>query len=147
MHVNHEAILKGMGLNNLGEDGRLLVFDNDPRIGKVGQCLRKFSIDELPQLWNVLWGDMSLIGPRPLPLAMLQDFPEVRAMRSGVRPGISGLWQVRHRTKNASVLDMVDDDLEYIRNFSLRLDLEIALATLPRIIEPSPRKSSPTTES
>jgi lipopolysaccharide/colanic/teichoic acid biosynthesis glycosyltransferase len=146
MHVNHDAILKKMGLNNLGADGRLLVFDHDPRIGAVGRCLRKFSIDEIPQLLNVLAGDMSLIGPRPLPPSMLQDFSEIRAMRSVVRPGISGLWQVRHRQKNASVLDMVNDDLEYIRDFSLSLDFKIALATIPRIIEPSRAERQPTEE-
>jgi exopolysaccharide production protein ExoY len=146
MHVHHEAILKETGLNNVAGDGRLLVFENDPRIGTVGRFLRKFSVDEIPQLLNVLAGDMSLIGPRPLPPSMLQDFPEVHAMRSVVRPGISGLWQIRHRQKNASVLDMVNDDLEYIRNFSLSLDFQIALATIPRIIEPSRTERQPTQE-
>jgi len=137
MHLNQGALLHEKGLNSLGANGRLLVFNDDPRIGRVGRFLRRFSIDEVPQLLNVLAGDMSLIGPRPLPPSMLEGFPEIRAMRSVVRPGISGLWQVRHRKKNASVLDMLEDDLEYIRTFSLSLDLKIAWATLPKIIEPS----------
>lgn len=143
MHVNPDAILREKGLSSISQDGRLLVFDDDPRIGKVGRCLRKFSIDELPQLWNVLSGEMSLIGPRPLPLSMLDRFPQIRALRSVVRPGISGLWQIRNRQKNASVLDMVDDDLEYIRTFSLTLDLKIAWATIPKIIEPPGGEGQP----
>jgi exopolysaccharide production protein ExoY len=137
MHVDQEAILARHGLSDRGAEGRLLVYDRDPRITPVGSFLRKTSIDELPQLWNVLCGDMSLIGPRPLSPYMLEDYPAIRSARGVMRPGISGLWQVRNRMKNASVLDMLEDDGEYLATFDLSLDLRILLATFPRIIEPS----------
>ena len=115
MHVDQEAILARHGLSDRGTEGRLLVYDRDPRITPVGTFLRKTSIDELPQLWNVLRGEMSLIGPRPLSPYMLEDYPELRSARGVMRPGISGLWQVRNRMKNASVLDMLEDDGEYLQ--------------------------------
>ncbi len=137
MHADPDAVLARHGLNDRGEQGRLLLFERDPRITRVGSFLRKTSVDELPQLWNVLRGDMSLIGPRPLSPYMLEDYPEIRSARGVMRPGISGLWQVRNRMKNASVLDMLADDAEYVATFDLRLDLQILLATLPRLIEPA----------
>jgi exopolysaccharide production protein ExoY len=137
MHVDQAAILARHGLSDRGTEGRLLVFDPDPRITPVGSFLRKTSIDELPQLWNVLCGEMSLIGPRPLSPYMLENYPGLRSARGVMRPGISGLWQVRNRMKNASVLDMVEDDGEYLATFDLQLDLKVLLATFPRIIEPS----------
>jgi len=136
MHVDQEAILARHGLSDRGAEGRLLVFDRDPRITPVGSFLRKTSIDELPQFWNVLCGEMSLIGPRPLSPYMLEDYPGIRSARGVMRPGISGLWQVRNRMKNASVLDMLEDDGEYLATFDLWLDLKILLATFPRIVEP-----------
>jgi exopolysaccharide production protein ExoY len=136
MYVDQAAILARHGLSDRGAQGRLLVFERDPRITAVGSFLRKTSIDELPQLWNVLCGQMSLIGPRPLSTYMLEDYPALRSARGVMRPGISGLWQVRNRMKNASVLDMVEDDAEYLATFDLRLDFKILLATFPRIIEP-----------
>jgi exopolysaccharide production protein ExoY len=136
MHVYPEPLLEARGLNNIGNNDRLLVFQNDVRVGLVGSWVRRLSIDELPQLLNVLLGDMSLIGPRPLPLSMLHNFPAIASARSVMRPGISGLWQVRNRKKNVSVLDMVDDDMEYIDTFCLGLDLKIAFLTISRIVEP-----------
>jgi lipopolysaccharide/colanic/teichoic acid biosynthesis glycosyltransferase len=106
----------------------------DPRVTTVGRWLRKTSIDELPQLINVIRGEMSLVGPRPLVLHMLEPFHEIRRERCVLRPGITGLWQIRNRAKNTSVLDMWDDDLEYIRNFSLWLDAKTLLATLPAVL-------------
>jgi exopolysaccharide production protein ExoY len=107
---------------------------NDARITPVGSFLRRTSIDELPQLFNVLLGDMSLVGPRPLVLQMMDSFPEIRRWRCAMRPGITGLWQVRNRLNNTSVLDMVEDDLEYIENFSVILDLKILVATIPAVV-------------
>jgi len=95
----------------------------------VGALLRKTSIDELPQLFNVLKGEMSLVGPRPLMVHMLEPFPEIREVRSIMRPGITGLWQIRNRAHNTSVMTMIADDAEYIAGFSLLLDLEILLLT------------------
>jgi lipopolysaccharide/colanic/teichoic acid biosynthesis glycosyltransferase len=140
MYCDSAAILRRHGLTGSGDQGRLLLFAADPRITPVGRVMRKLSIDELPQLLNVLRGDMSLIGPRPLALSMLEEYGDIGAARALLRPGISGLWQVRHRTKNASVVDMIEDDMAYIESFSLLLDVKIACLTLPRMIEPPRRK-------
>ena len=106
---------------------------DDPRVTPVGAFLRRTSIDELPQLFNVLKGDMSLVGPRPLVIKMMNAFPEVRSWRCAVRPGITGLWQLRHRHNNTTVFHMIDDDLEYIQTFSISLDIKILVATVPAI--------------
>jgi exopolysaccharide production protein ExoY len=137
MHVDGAAILARHGLNDRGENGRLLVFERDPRITPVGTLLRETSIDELPQLWNVVRGDMSLVGPRPLSVYMLENFGELRTIRGAARPGITGLWQVRNRMKNASVLDMIDDDAEYLATWTFVADLRILFATLPQLLKPT----------
>ncbi len=137
MYVNQAEILARNNLAEMGDMGRLLLFEQDPRITRIGAVLRKLSIDELPQLLNVVKGDMSLIGPRPLAIAMLEQYPQLCAARAVMRPGITGLWQVRNRMKNASVFDMIDDDVEYTQTFSLILDVKIVCWTFPRIIEPA----------
>lgn len=112
-----------------------LVFDgSDPRITPVGSFIRKTSIDELPQLINVLKGDMSLVGPRPLMPVMLDPYKEFNSARSVIRPGISGLWQVKHRDHKNIVDKMIHDDLEYIRKYNFILDLSILLKTIPVVI-------------
>ena len=111
------------------EKGILHKVKNDSRITFVGKLIRKTSIDELPQLFNVLKGDMSIIGPRPLVPFMLKHLPEFRETRSLVRPGITGLWQIRDREHNTSAEFMIDHDTEYVENFSLLLDLKILLKT------------------
>jgi len=137
MYVNQNEILAANQLRSVGEYGTLLVFSSDPRITRVGRWLRKLSIDEFPQLWNVVRGEMSLIGPRALAVSMLEEFPKAKAARSVMRPGITGLWQIRARKKNATVADMIADDVEYIQRFNLLLDLKIAWLTLPKIVEPN----------
>jgi exopolysaccharide production protein ExoY len=136
MHRDGDAVLEAHGLAARGATGETLTYERDPRIGRLGGLLRRLSIDELPQLINVLRGDMSLIGPRALVISMMADLPDIRQARSVVRPGLTGLWQVRARRKNVSVHDMIDDDLEYIRTFSLWLDVRIALLTIGRIVGP-----------
>jgi exopolysaccharide production protein ExoY len=136
MHPDGDAVLRAHGLATRGANGETLTYERDPRIGRLGAWLRRSSIDELPQLINVLRGDMSLIGPRALVISMLADVPDIRHARSVVRPGLTGLWQVRARRKNVSVFDMIDDDLEYIRTFSLWLDARIALRTIGRLVGP-----------
>ena len=103
----------------------------DPRITRVGRLLRRFSLDELPQFINVLKGDMSLVGPRPL---LGWELPASDLMaRAGVLPGITGLWQVSGRS-DLSFTEMLDLDLEYVRRRSLLLDLKIILKTLPAML-------------
>jgi exopolysaccharide production protein ExoY len=111
-------------------DGRLLKDACDARVTRVGRVLRRTSIDELPQLWNVLVGDMSLVGPRPLMLHMLEPYPALRELRCKVRPGITGLWQVRDRENNTHVAAMAYWDLEYIRRGGLVLDTSILFRTI-----------------
>ncbi len=112
--------------------GPVFKMTNDPRVTPLGRFLRRHSLDELPQLWNVLRGEMSLVGPRPLPLA------EVREIASGndrrrlsVKPGLTGLWQVSGRSDLADFADWVRLDLAYIDQWSLWLDCKILLATIP----------------
>jgi len=114
--------------------GILLKFKDDPRVTPIGAFFRRWSIDELPQLFDVLKGDMSIVGPRPLVLHMMDPFPEIRAARSVVRPGLTGLWQIRNRANNTSVMDMIADDAEYIANVGLLLDLKILVATPRELI-------------
>ena len=120
-------------------DGRLFKLRRDPRITRFGHFLRKYSVDELPQLLNVLRGEMNLVGPRPLPvddLAGIEDDPEMRYwfdQRARVNPGITGLWQVSGRS-DANFADMVRHDIHYIQDWSLWLDLQILVKTLPAVI-------------
>ncbi len=123
-------------------DGRLFKMKDDPRITRFGKFIRKFSVDELPQLWNVLRGDMNLVGPRPLPAEDLRDMerdPEALywfELRSKVKPGITGLWQVSGRSA-LSFADMVALDIQYVQSWSLWLDLQILLKTIPAVFRGS----------
>jgi exopolysaccharide biosynthesis polyprenyl glycosylphosphotransferase len=105
---------------------------NDPRITPFGRVLRKFSIDEFPQLFNVLRAEMSLVGPRPLPVDEVRRFNDpAHRRRLSVKPGLTCLWQVSGRNKVKDFRDWVRLDLEYIDNWSLWLDLKILCRTLP----------------
>ena len=105
----------------------------DSRITFLGKVIRKTSIDELPQLFNVLFGDMSIVGPRPLLPFMLVPYPEFSQVRCLVRPGITGLWQVRDRQNNTSAEFMMQHDMEYIESFNFFLDLKI-IAETPLVV-------------
>ncbi|MGO8763928.1 MAG: sugar transferase [Limisphaerales bacterium] len=108
---------------------------NDPRVTRVGKFLRKFSLDELPQLWNVLRGEMSLVGPRPLPVDEVRRFNDfAHRRRLSVKPGLTCLWQISGRNKISDFKDWVRLDLEYIDNWSLWLDLKILLKTIPIVL-------------
>ena len=117
-------------LRSLNErKGATFKITNDPRITRMGRFLRKHSLDELPQLWSVLKGDMSLVGPRPHPLDDYQKYDLEHLRRLDVTPGVTGLWQVTAR-RNPSFEKNVAVDLEYIENWSLRMDLKILFRTL-----------------
>ena len=115
-------------------DGILFKISNDPRITRVGRFLRKYSLDELPQFYNVLRGDMSLVGPRP-PLASEVDrYPgDLRRRRLLVRPGITGLWQVSGRS-DLSWDETVRLDLEYVENWSVLLDAAVLWKTVRAVV-------------
>ncbi len=106
---------------------------DDPRLTPLGRTLRATSIDELPQLWNVLRGDMSLVGPRPLPVHEVAEFDIWHRRRHSMKPGITGLWQVEARTE-PEFDRWVERDLTYIDRWSLLLDLKILLRTIPAVI-------------
>jgi lipopolysaccharide/colanic/teichoic acid biosynthesis glycosyltransferase len=115
--------------------GPVFKASNDPRITAVGRLLRKFSIDEFPQLLNVLRGEMSLVGPRPLPLDEVRRFDDLaHRRRLSVKPGITCLWQVSGRNNVTDFHDWVRLDLEYIDNWSLWLDVKILLRTVPVVL-------------
>ena len=115
--------------------GPVFKIDKDPRITKVGRWLRKTSIDELPQLFNVLTGEMSLVGPRPLPLYEVEKFQHTaQRRRLSVKPGLTCLWQVTGRNEVKDFQDWVRLDLEYIDNWSLWLDMGILLRTIPVVL-------------
>jgi exopolysaccharide biosynthesis polyprenyl glycosylphosphotransferase len=111
-------------------DGPLFKIKHDPRITRVGRILRKTSIDELPQLWNVVRGDMSLVGPRPALPHETEAWDSLLIQRLRVKPGITGMWQVQGRS-NASFDDYTRLDLYYVDNWSLTTDLAILLKTVP----------------
>jgi lipopolysaccharide/colanic/teichoic acid biosynthesis glycosyltransferase len=105
----------------------------DPRVTRVGRFIRATNLDELPQLWNVLRGQMSLVGPRPAIPYELEVYDERHYRRFSVPQGITGLWQIK-RDSTRSFADVLDLDLEYIDEFSLALDFKILIYTIPRLI-------------
>jgi exopolysaccharide biosynthesis polyprenyl glycosylphosphotransferase len=115
--------------------GPVFKVSNDPRITPIGKLLRKYSLDELPQLLNVLRGEMSLVGPRPLPVDEVKRFNDLaHRRRLSVKPGMTCLWQVSGRNNVSDFRDWVRLDLEYIDNWSLWLDLKILWRTVPVVL-------------
>jgi len=110
-------------------EGPFFKIEKDPRLTRVGKFLRRYSLDELPQLWNVLKGDMSLVGPRPHPIDDFERYSIEHLRRLDAKPGLTGLWQVTAR-QDPSFETNLELDLEYIEHWSLALDLQILLQTL-----------------
>jgi exopolysaccharide biosynthesis polyprenyl glycosylphosphotransferase len=132
MVVDAERTL--IDLRHLNEGaGPLFKLHSDPRVTRVGRLIRKLSIDELPQLWNVLRGEMSLVGPRPALASEVNDWPEDLHHRLRVKPGITGFWQVSGRS-SASFEDYARLDLYYVDNWSLFVDLAILAKTVPTLL-------------
>jgi lipopolysaccharide/colanic/teichoic acid biosynthesis glycosyltransferase len=113
--------------------GPLFKMRQDPRITRVGAFIRRWSIDELPQLLNVLRGEMSLVGPRPPIPSEVEKYEDWQLGRLRATPGLTGLWQVSGRSE-VPFHDMVRLDLHYIRNWSMSLDLQILLRTIPAVL-------------
>jgi exopolysaccharide biosynthesis polyprenyl glycosylphosphotransferase len=133
MAKDAEARLAGL-LERNEMKGAAFKIRNDPRITPVGRWLRRFSIDELPQLFNVLKGDMSLVGPRPPLPEEVNLYEPAQRRRLSVRPGVTGYWQIRGRNQIADFDRWVELDLEYIDRWSLRLDLQILMRTIPAVL-------------
>ena len=131
---NAEAMVKDLQSDNLA-DGPQVFIKDDPRITRIGKLLRRYHLDELPQFWNVLTGDMSLVGPRPSPDKENQFCPAWREARLSVRPGITGLWQVeRTRAPGLDFQEWIRYDIEYVNKASLLLDARICFKTIQRTI-------------
>ncbi len=114
--------------------GPVFKLRDDPRITPLGRFLRRYSLDELPQLWSVLKGDMSLVGPRPPLRSEYARFTLWQRQKLAVKPGITCLWQISGRNNIRDFDEWVRLDLDYIRRWSLRLDLEILLKTIPAVL-------------
>jgi len=128
MCSNAEDLLDDLLKDNEVE-GAMFKMKDDPRITRIGRFIRKTSIDELPQLWNVLKGEMSLVGPRPPLLREVAEYTEYDMQRLIVTPGCTGLWQISGRS-NLDFHQMVQLDLEYINSISLKSDVKILLKTV-----------------
>ena len=115
-------------------DGPIFKIKNDPRTTRIGKFLRKYSLDELPQIINILRGEMSLVGPRPLPIDQIEREDLRQLKRLEVKPGITGLWQIRGRS-DLSFARLIKWDIWYISNWSFWLDFTILLQTIPVVIK------------
>jgi exopolysaccharide biosynthesis polyprenyl glycosylphosphotransferase len=132
MIPNAEGLREDLSQHN-EMDGPVFKITRDPRITPLGRVLRRFSLDELPQLLNVFVGSMSLVGPRPLPVAEQQQISGAMRRRLSMRPGITGLWQVSGRN-DVQFDQWMQKDLEYLDNWSNLLDLKLLLLTIPAVL-------------
>ena len=130
MGIDADKLQATLEASNEIKDGVLFKIKNDPRITRIGKILRRYSLDELPQIFNVLLGEMSFVGPRPLPIRDVEKFEQHHFIRQDVLPGITGLWQVSGRSDIESFSEAVKLDIRYIVNWSLWLDLQIMLRTV-----------------
>jgi lipopolysaccharide/colanic/teichoic acid biosynthesis glycosyltransferase len=108
--------------------------EDDPRLKPLGRVLRRLSLDELPQLWNVVRGDMSLVGPRPELPNIVSRFAPWQHQRHAVKPGLTGYWQVYARGDGTAMHERTDLDIAYVRDLSLRTDLKILFLTIPAVV-------------
>lgn len=131
----HEAHIRAFVEGRLERDvpTRTFKLTADPRVTRVGRVLRRSSFDELPQLFNVIAGDMSLVGPRPVPSYEVQGYLPQHFERLAAVPGITGLWQIKGRSR-VTFSQMVEMDIDYVRRRSLLLDLSILARTIPAVL-------------
>ncbi|MFM7423415.1 MAG: sugar transferase [Elainella sp.] len=115
-------------------NGHIFKNDNDPRITRVGRFLRRTSLDELPQFWNVLMGDMSLVGTRPPTVDEVRKYDNRHWQRLEVKPGITGEWQANGRSSVSNFEDIVSMDLRYMRRWSIAYDLQLILKTIQVVL-------------
>lgn len=115
-------------------NGLMFKMDDDPRIIPIGKFIRKYSIDEFPQFWNVLKGDMSLVGTRPPTVDEYEQYDPHHKVRLSIKPGLTGMWQVSGRSDITDFEDVVKLDNQYIREWSIRLDIKILIATVGAVL-------------
>lgn len=132
MYIDADRRLKELQEYNEA-DGPLFKIKDDPRITRVGRLIRRFSIDELPQIINVLKGELSLVGPRPPLPREVEKYDEWEMKRMNVKQGITGLWQISGRSE-LSFEEMARLDLYYIQNWSIEMDIKILLKTIPTVL-------------
>jgi exopolysaccharide biosynthesis polyprenyl glycosylphosphotransferase len=134
MRTDADKMQKELEALNETNDGVLFKIKDDPRVTRIGKFLRRYSLDELPQLLNVVLGEMSLVGPRPLPIRDVKKFSECHFIRQEVLPGVTGMWQVSGRSDILDFNQVIKLDLRYIENWSLWLDFEILLKTVQVVL-------------
>lgn len=133
MCVNAEEILKNLEKQNEA-DGPVFKIKNDPRVTKVGKFIRKHSLDELMQLFNILKGDMTIVGPRPALPNEVEEYDEVAKKRLSVKPGLTCYWQVMGRS-DISFNEWVQLDIKYIKDMNFWLDIKLILKTIPVVFK------------
>lgn len=133
MHQNADAMLTQLLEQNETNEAMFKMF-NDPRVTRIGRFIRKYSIDELPQLFNVLKGDMSLVGPRPPIQREVTQYKNWHYLRFATLPGLTGLWQVSGRSRIKEFDSVVKLDYQYINEWSLWLDIKLILKTFPVVL-------------
>ena len=134
MRLGADAQQAGLLAQNIYRDPRLFKIVRDPRVTRVGRWLRRISADELPQLWNVLRGEMSLVGPRPPLPSEVERYEAHNYARFDVKPGITGPWQVSGRNEITDFERVITLETEYIRGWSLARDLWILCRTVPAVL-------------
>ncbi|MBE5930422.1 MAG: sugar transferase [Lachnospiraceae bacterium] len=135
MCVDAEELKAKLQEQNEVKDGLMFKIKDDPRITKVGKFIRKTSIDELPQFFNVLFGSMSLVGTRPPTLDEVEKYERTHWRRMSIKPGITGMWQVSGRSQITDFEKIVELDTEYIDNWSIWLDFKIMLKTVTSLLQ------------
>jgi exopolysaccharide biosynthesis polyprenyl glycosylphosphotransferase len=131
---NAEELRQGLEALSVYPDSRLFKISNDPRITPIGRFLRRSSLDELPQLWNVLRNDMSLVGPRPPLATEVEKYEEYNYTRFDMKPGITGPWQVSGRNRITSFDEVITLETDYLSDWSLLKDFAILMKTVPAVL-------------